>query len=74
MQNLNPNPNPNIQMISSEPRQPNLVVVTRGGDVTGANQKYTTRKSTGATCSTKESLVRCPEGEGNILGCETKFC
>ena len=38
VQNLNLNPNINIQMISVKPRQPNLVVVTRGGATTGAEQ------------------------------------
>ena len=38
MQNANPNPNMNVQMIAAEPRHPNVVVVTRGGDVTGANK------------------------------------
>ena len=38
MHNQNPNPNKNIQMISAKPRQPNLVVVTRGGAATGVDQ------------------------------------
>ena len=38
LQNPNLNPNQNIQMIYVEPREPNIVVVTRGGDATGENQ------------------------------------
>ena len=34
----NPNTNYNIQMIVIEPREPNVVVVTRGGVATGADQ------------------------------------
>ena len=37
-QNPNLNPNQNIQMISIEPREINIVPLTRGGVVTGANQ------------------------------------
>ena len=36
--NQNPNPNKNIQIISIEPREPHIVVVTRGGVTTGENQ------------------------------------
>ena len=38
MQNLNLNPNQNNQMISTEPIEPNIVVVMRGGVVRGADQ------------------------------------
>ena len=34
----NPNANANIQMIIVEPREPNVVVVTRGGATTGLDQ------------------------------------
>ena len=35
---MNPSPDLNIQMISSEPGQPILVVVTRGGAATRVDQ------------------------------------
>ena len=38
LQNPNPNPNQNIQKISTEPMEPNIVVVTRGGVATGADE------------------------------------
>ena len=39
VQNPNPNPNPNlnVQMIDAEPREPSVVVVTRGGVATKAD-------------------------------------
>ena len=38
LQNLNLNPKQNIQMIFVEPREANIVVITRGGVASGADQ------------------------------------
>ena len=40
-QNLNPNPNPNlnIQMIATQPIDPNVVAITKGGVATGAHKE-----------------------------------
>ena len=38
LQNPNPNPNQNIQMISIETREENIVVITRGSVATRADQ------------------------------------
>ena len=39
------NPNMNIQNIYVEPREPSIVIVTRGGDATGEDQEAAYGKS-----------------------------
>ena len=39
LQNPNLNPNQNIHNISVEPREPHIIVVTRGGVATGVEQE-----------------------------------
>ena len=45
VQNRNPNPNPNVQTIVVEPREPIIIVVTRGVVATGANQNILQEQS-----------------------------
>ena len=53
--NPNLNPNQNIQKISVEPREPHIVVVTRGGVVTGVDQEALYRQPQARSTAQKKA-------------------